>query len=434
MLAALLLHKILAFGIINNMTEISYIFIGILIAVMLVFSFILLRAAFFKSKEYKNKPLAFNKPLEEALLNIIAVDTSTGVDVKRVRDVLHSQFPIVFGKVKSLDDSVMFYKSEGKSESNILLLFHIDTARFETAMWRELPLGRLKEDKIFGRGALDDKGALCAALFALQEDIKSNVYIYISTDEESNGAEYEQVLKVIEREGINIDFIVDEGGFIAEGDLVNIPSRAALVGGVKRYEAVFSANDKIYYEAQRLVKNAKLKNPLYLEQAKALLPYCEFAQKAVYGICVNPLKRLLIKNALPCAADGAYCERLHNGFSISTADKKTLLGIIKRIKKKANRFADDIEVAFKESIGMRRKEADDKLKFAIAEAFGDMPVVEFLTHGATLGNYFLNIAPVLRFSPIILEQSALSSMHAHDEFIKRENLAQAVIFYKALFN
>ncbi len=55
---------------------------------------------------------------------------------------------------------------EGKTEDAIGVLSHLDVVPFGEG-WHFSPTGEVVEDKIYGRGSLDDKGPTVAALFAL---------------------------------------------------------------------------------------------------------------------------------------------------------------------------------------------------------------------------------------------------------------------------
>lgn len=48
----------------------------------------------------------------------------------------------------------------------LALICHIDTVEFDTSKWSHNPLGEIKDGRIFGRGIIDDKGAIVLSLLA----------------------------------------------------------------------------------------------------------------------------------------------------------------------------------------------------------------------------------------------------------------------------
>ena len=49
------------------------------------------------------------------------------------------------------------------------ILGHVDTVPFDAKDWSVNPLGEMKNDMLYGRGVLDDKGPMLACLFAVKE-------------------------------------------------------------------------------------------------------------------------------------------------------------------------------------------------------------------------------------------------------------------------
>lgn len=57
----------------------------------------------------------------------------------------------------------------GASETTLLYLGHIDTVPFDSAKWTFDPLGEVDDNRVYGRGATDMKGALAAMMEAVRE-------------------------------------------------------------------------------------------------------------------------------------------------------------------------------------------------------------------------------------------------------------------------
>lgn len=91
----------------------------------------------------------------------------------------------------------------GAGEKTIGIIVHLDTVPEGTG-WNNPPFaGKVQDGKIFGRGAMDDKGPALAALYALKAckdcalNLKAKVQIIIGIDEESTWQTTPQLLKKI---------------------------------------------------------------------------------------------------------------------------------------------------------------------------------------------------------------------------------------------
>lgn len=92
-----------------------------------------------------------------------------------------------------------------KDNSPILFDFHLDTVRAKQERWKYDPFGgKIKNEKIYGRGSVDMKGALASALFSLNHLFENRILnndIYFSgsvCEELHEGACFEKVLKKVE--------------------------------------------------------------------------------------------------------------------------------------------------------------------------------------------------------------------------------------------
>lgn len=97
-------------------------------------------------------------------------------------------------------DNRIGYAEYGSGDEYIAVLGHLDTVP-EGEDWTHPPLGgEIEEGKIFGRGALDDKGPVLAALFGLYALKKSDIFlnrkvrIIFGTDEETGFTDIQHYL------------------------------------------------------------------------------------------------------------------------------------------------------------------------------------------------------------------------------------------------
>ena len=82
----------------------------------------------------------------------------------------------------------------GESDRTLLYNGHLDTVPFEREEWSADPLGERREDRIYGRGATDMKGAVAAMIEAIEAYVETDTtppitlrFAFVS-DEETGGA------------------------------------------------------------------------------------------------------------------------------------------------------------------------------------------------------------------------------------------------------
>jgi len=122
-------------------------------------------------------PVAFVRDNREALtdlaLDLLAIDTSNppgdtrgAVDaVERFLDPLPvevERFAVDPAKPNLL------VRVAGESDRTLLYNGHLDTVPFDAGAWTRDPLGELADDRVYGRGATDMKGAVASMLFAIR--------------------------------------------------------------------------------------------------------------------------------------------------------------------------------------------------------------------------------------------------------------------------
>ena len=113
----------------------------------------------------------FGKGMGDALDYVLLLAQTMGFEVKNI-------------------DGYCGYIEYGEGELYIGLLSHVDTCH-EGELWSVPPFeGKIVQNRIYGRGAMDNKGPLIAALYGLQAVMKSGVKLnkklrfIIGTDEE----------------------------------------------------------------------------------------------------------------------------------------------------------------------------------------------------------------------------------------------------------
>ena len=164
---------------------------------------------------------------------------------QQMHDFLESSFPLLFSsleKERVNQHSLLFtWKGKNPSLKPILFLAHQDVVPVpdeNLPSWTHPPFdGVIDEDYIWGRGALDDKssltGILEAVTFLLKEGFQPErtIYLGFGHDEEIFGTQgAAKIAELLTQRGVKLEFVLDEGGVIADGITPGIEPAVAMVG------------------------------------------------------------------------------------------------------------------------------------------------------------------------------------------------------------
>ena len=204
-----------------------------------------------------NLPEPSKKQSEEwcrKLSQAVSFPTVTGDKeaMSQFRSWLKESFPLVFSRLRLLDcpgDGLLFqWRCPEKGEKGpVLLCAHMDVVPTEGQNWTHPPFeGEIKEETVYGRGALDCKGTLCGILQAVEELLQDgfapgrDVYLAFGCDEETGGKEgAAQIAKQLKMRGLHFDLILDEGTPISTAHLGKENFPAALLGVAEKGQATF---------------------------------------------------------------------------------------------------------------------------------------------------------------------------------------------------
>ncbi len=121
----------------------------------------------------------------------------------------------------------------------VVLMAHYDVVPVagQEAEWSVPPFeGRIADDQVWGRGALDDKGALCVLLEAVENLLAEGwtpareVYLCLGGDEEDHGHSAREIAAALRERGVKPEFVLDEGGAITEIPFPGVTGWFAMIG------------------------------------------------------------------------------------------------------------------------------------------------------------------------------------------------------------
>ena len=167
-------------------------------------------------------------------------------------DYLRRQFPLVH---KNLTREViggysLLYTWQGAkpvADDNkpVIFLGHLDVVPVvpgTQGKWKQPPFaGNVADGFIWGRGTLDNKvnvvGLLEAAENMLRQGIQPQrtVYLAFGHDEEQGGIDGAKVMaSVLEKRGVEAEFLVDEGGLVTQGVVPGIDAPMAIIAPAEK--------------------------------------------------------------------------------------------------------------------------------------------------------------------------------------------------------
>jgi carboxypeptidase PM20D1 len=161
-------------------------------------------------------------------------------------EFLEKAFPLVHATLekKIINKYGLVYTWQGSDTQAkpVLFLAHQDVVPASNEGWKHPPFsGAIAEGYVWGRGALDDKGSLMSILESIEFLIKDgfkpsrSVYLAFGYDEEVGEKEGAgKIASYFRSEGMQFEYIIDEGGAITRGLVPGVPGWVALVGTAEK--------------------------------------------------------------------------------------------------------------------------------------------------------------------------------------------------------
>jgi carboxypeptidase PM20D1 len=368
--------------------------------------------------------------------------------------------------------------------SPALLAAHIDVVPALDEGWTHPPFAGVVEDgTVWGRGALDDKGNVIAvfeaitALLAAGFEPERSVYVALGHDEEQGGeAGALAIAGLLERRGVALDWVLDEGAAVVEGYLPGVEQGFALVGiaekgsvsiGLEldapgghsstppRHTAVGElAAALVALESAPLPGSFDGVTGTFLDALAPEMPLplrVVLANRWLFGLALErffasmpPLDAMLrtttavtifeggVKNnVLPRHARAVVNFRIHPNDRIET--------VVEHVRRVVDNEAVHIEVGVASSprnptvVSPIDGAAYTTLAKTIRCVFPEAAVLPFLVVGGTDGRHYAGLTSnVYRFSPFRMGPEVLEMLHGTDERVGVGNLVRAARFYAEL--
>lgn len=397
--------------------------------------------------------------------------------------LLKENFPYIFTAAEYEDFSGSFLlKWKGQSDKAPIMLMNHHDVVVATGDWRYPPFsGEIAEGKIWGRGVLDDKGGLWAMLQAADELAKEgfvpkrDIYFMSTCTEEQSGIGADTISAELKKRGLRFEMVLDEGGMIVSEPLAGAVGTYAMVGVGEKgcVDLKFTAHSDGGHASTPnsdtpLVRLGKFMAEV--DNGKQFRSYvsptvCTMFNRISQGL-KGPVK-FLLKNAklfkgllsivVPkiSATAGAMLKTtiaftMCSGSAESNVLPETAWVVgnmryshhqgsqdsIKVITETAKKYGIETEVisnGFDSPISDTESYAFKSVEKAIAKIFPETVTTPYIMTGASDSRYLSRVCDnCIRFSPFIINQEQLESVHAVNENLDLSCLAPAVDFYRLI--
>ena len=431
----------------------------------------------FTEEELKTYGETFARMLRCATVSV--KDSHDDTEFAKLRSVVEEDFPLLHEKAERqiLAEDCWMYKIPGKDSSrNILLMSHHDVVPADDDWTMPAFDGIIKDGKVYGRGAADTKGSLCAILFGMEEMLREgttppvNVYIVSSHNEELGGNGMAATLEYCQKNGITFEVILDEGGAIVEPPLAGMDCEMCSMVAVHE-KGRLKLKCKAENESSHVSLTAFKGNPVermsqFIHEITTknifirrlhpqtrglftgLAPYCKLPMKLLLsnlwlfgGLLTKILPKL---NATAGGMVGTTCnfQTIQGSVNSKVCTASVMLRNINEEDLKAD-YAAFKAVADKYGITLET-ERDEYYAPAdmdspayrytmdcLAKVFPRFPAAPYILPAGTDAWRLTPVCNcVLRFAPTRMSKQQLGSIHAADENLDISAIAEAAAFYR----
>ncbi|PYI68745.1 acetylornithine deacetylase [Arthrobacter livingstonensis] len=340
--------------------------------------------------------------------------------------------------------------------------------------------GHQDGEYVWGRGALDDKGAVVVILAAVESLLDQgwtpglDIYLSFGNNEETAGDSAVAAAALFQERGVQPWMVLDEGGAVAENAFPGLRPPAAVIGvaekGIVDLELITRSHGGHASTPPKMGATARL------ARAIMALETNPFPQSMPAPV-VEMLRRIGVHSGfgmrLVTANMWAFKGLLTRAFDVlgdeARAMTRTTVAITELEGSKGSnvlastaRANANIRIAVGETVEdvverVRRIINDPGIELRVLGAHGPSPISPFdneqfallsrcvgVSHpdavvtpcvqtGATDARHFTGICPaVYRFSPLLMDEDDRASLHAVNEKVRISALGAGVVFYREL--
>lgn len=342
--------------------------------------------------------------------------------------------------------------------------------------------GVIRDGVVWGRGTLDDKGALVAVLEAVETLVAEgftptrDVVLSFGANEEIAGTDATAAAEALRARGVRPWLVLDEGGAVVQGAMPGVGAPTAVIGvaekGVLEVDVITRGAGGHASTPVRGGATARLARAITRLEAHpfparvtppvralldALAPHVDGPLAAVLGRLGAPgvapvVAQALARSGPETAAlvrttvavtqlEGSPAEnvlattaRAHLNVRISTGE--TVVATVDRLRRVVADDAAELVVTSASEpspVSPATGEQWDALVAAVGASHPDAVVLPYVQLGASDSRFFTPVSDhVYRFSPFFLSRAQRDAIHGTDERLEVIELDRGVAFYVAL--
>lgn len=466
--------------------------LGVLILLAGLLGAACVRAALLKNPEKRGEPqpvdgekaAKYAKDLSRMIRceTISVRESGPAEKFARYRAELEQLFPLVHERLeRTLIGDAMLFKWRGTDPARgaVVLMAHSDVVP-AAGEWDHPPFaGEIADGCVWGRGAMDTKGSLCALFNAVEELLAEgftppcDVYLASSNNEEIMGDGAPNTVTWLTDRGVKLDLVLDEGGAVIEAPMPGLNGKYAMLGVLEkgyadvRFTAVSAGgHSSTPPKGTPLARLAAFVNrvetrppfpvkitPPVKAMFAAMAPDMAFPFRLLFGnlwLFGPLLKRVIPKvsgqaGALlhtTCAftmAQGSDAPNVIPAQASVTANLRFMVhqgreASLQALEKLANKYGLRMEVLYAcdcSPVVDVHSAGYAYIRQCVREVFPEAGIAPYVMLGGTDAKHYAKVCDcALRFAPTVLTPQQLASMHASNENLSVDALARAVAFYR----
>ena len=200
-------------------------------------------------------PIANSRLAEAIQIKTISYEEESDFDsleFRKYNEFLQENYPNLFErsehKVFSEFTHLFHIAAKDNSLDPVIVMGHHDVVPIASpALWDVHPFGgEIKNDTLYGRGCMDDKGSVISILEAIELLLiegyapQRGIYFAFGHDEEIGGRRGAvEIVKYLKGKGVRAKLVIDEGGALTKGLVPGLESDVALIGIAEKGYASF---------------------------------------------------------------------------------------------------------------------------------------------------------------------------------------------------
>jgi carboxypeptidase PM20D1 len=408
----------------------------------------------------------------------------------RFRSLLAELYPLVHTRLdlEVVAGGTLLFRWPGRAPgAPSVLMAHYDVVPADETGWRHPAFDAElvgadgdPEQRVFGRGAIDDKGALAVILEAIEEALDSDfqpasdLYLSFGHNEETAGDGAADVVALFVERGIRPALVLDEGGAVVEGVFPGVDASIAVVGvtekGIAGIELVVEkagghASTPVRNGATARLARAILRLEAHPSRATISAPTMAmirtlgaYARQPLGFVftragAFRPLLTAAFARLGPeteamvrttravtrlsgSAGDNVIAERATAMVNVRIAVGSSVEEAIRDIRDAVDDPAVEVRIVYgSEPSPVSRSDGPTwrLLSDAISETFPGTIVTPYVMLQASDSRHFAAISDgVYRFLPFDLRTEERATLHAIDESIRVSTYLRGIAFYRRL--